>query len=157
MEHRMRTIAVLVDDASYTQGRLDGALKREELARGSAASGPAADWVLIACAPRLTHRVSKWVSHGAREHWRTKWAHKLFGQLDPWLNARGLGEAHRLLAKGPLQELLDELQPDEVIDARRPKLAEAPEGRDGWGGGHNHRSVLGVCLSLWGGWVALEA
>ena len=106
----MRKIVVLLDDASYTQGRLGAALLDQ------AARSTDGVWVLIACAPRLTHRVSKWVSHGAREHWRTKWAHKLFGELDPWLNANGLSDAQRLLARGPLQELLDELRPDEVID-----------------------------------------
>src|ERR1700752_1859087 len=117
MEHPMRSIVVLVDDAIHTQGRLGAALLDE----AHATRPDDGVWVLVACAPRLTHRVSKWVSHGSREHWRTKWAHKLFGELDPWLNAKGLGDAHRLLARGPLQELLDELRPDEVIDARRPK------------------------------------
>ena len=150
----MRKIVVLVDDAGYTQGRLDVALVREGLASSSEADRPMADWVLIACAPRLTHRVSKWVSHGAREHWRTKWAHKLFGELDPWLNEKGLGDAHRMLAKGPLQELLEQIHPDEVIDARRPKLAEAPA-HHAWD--HGLRSVLAACLSLLGGWAAFEA
>jgi hypothetical protein len=149
MEHTMKKIVVLVDDASYTQGRLGTALQGQGPVDGA--------WVLVACAPRLTHRVSKWVSHGAREHWRTKWAHKLFGELDPWLHAKGLGEAHRMLAKGPLQELLDELRPDEVIDARRPKLIDAPEGHNAWGGTRTLRSVLPVCVSLLGGWVAVDA
>lgn len=149
----MRKIVVLVDDASYTQGRLGAALL-DEAASARPTDG---DWVLIACAPRLTHRVSKWVSHGAREHWRTKWAHKLFGELDPWLNAKGLSDAQRLLARGPLQELLDELRPDEVIDARRPKLAEAPEGRSEWGSARTLRSVLAACLGLLGGLVAVDA
>ena len=147
----MRKIVVLVDDASYTQGRLGAALLDQ------AAQSTDGVWVLIACAPRLTHRVSKWVSHGAREHWRTKWAHKLFGELDPWLNANGLSDAQRLLARGPLQELLDELRPDEVIDARRPKLAEAPEGRSACGSARTLRSVLAACLGLLGGWVAVDA
>ena len=154
----MRKIVVLVDDASYTQGQLGAALADDAQATsGRAARLADEDWVLVACAPRLTHRVSKWVSHGAREHWRTKWAHKLFGELDPWLHAKGLGEAHRLLAKGPLQELLGELRPDEVIDARRPKLAEAPEGHAGWDNGRTLRLVLAACIGLLGGLSAVDA
>jgi hypothetical protein len=31
----------------------------------------------------MTHRISKWVSHSARENWRAKWADKLFAQVVP--------------------------------------------------------------------------
>jgi hypothetical protein len=52
------------------------------------AGGPT-HWVLVACAPRMTHRISKWVSHSSRENWRAKWADKLFDQVVPPLQARG--------------------------------------------------------------------
>ena len=109
-----KKIAVLLDDAAHAQDRLAPCLHQTHDVH----------WVLVACAPRMTHRASKWVSHGAREHWRGKWAAKLFAQMQPWLDAHGL-DAEPCLAKGPLPELMQQLTPDEVIDVRRPKLAGA--------------------------------
>ncbi len=60
----MDKIIVYVDDADHAQ----------QLLAPLAAKEPAHQrhWVLVACAPRMTHRVSKWVSHSARESWRNK-------------------------------------------------------------------------------------
>lgn len=71
----MDKIIVYVDDADHAQ----------QLLAPLAAKEPASQrhWVLVACAPRMTHRVSKWVSHSARESWRNKWADKLFAQIIP--------------------------------------------------------------------------
>jgi hypothetical protein len=109
----VKTIVVLLDDAGYA---------RQQLAPRPSGTGDMQQqrWILVACAPRMTHRVSKWVSHGAREHWRSKWAHKLFGELDGWL-VEHHPDAERVLARGPLPELLEDLQADEVLDLRRPK------------------------------------
>ncbi|GKT25007.1 hypothetical protein [Acidovorax sp. SUPP3334] len=117
-------VIVYVDDAEQA---------RQILAPlSSQASAGKTQWVLVACAPRMTHRISKWVSHSARENWRTKWADKLFSQILPWLHAEGV-QASTVLAKGPLPELLAQLQAEHgaapVIDARRPKqddMAERP-------------------------------
>jgi len=73
------------------------------------------------------------VSHSARENWRAKWADKLFAQVQPWVEATG-GPVSTVLAKGPLPELLVQLQAEHgagtpVVDARRPKVeqeAQAP-------------------------------
>lgn len=116
----MRTTVFLVDDASHTRERLLPLLE----SRPAALQTDTDEIVLVGCAPRMTHRVSKWVSHGAREHWRTKWAHRLFDELEPWLAARGL-RVRCVLARGPLDELLGALRPDQVVDLRRPK-ASAP-------------------------------
>lgn len=86
-------------------------------------------WLLVACAPRMTHRVSKWVSHRARENWRGKWADKLFASVLPVMQECG-AKVTPVLAKGPLAELVAELQQQhgaaQIIDARRPKQ-EAPQ------------------------------
>jgi hypothetical protein len=91
-------------------------------------------WVLVACAPRMTHRISKWVSHSARENWRAKWADKLFDQVVPPLRARG-DAVTPVLARGPLPELTRTLMAEHgtarVIDVRRPKAADAGDGRRG--------------------------
>lgn len=112
----LNPIIVYVDDATYAQPML------EALAGSSQAAS--SHWLLVACAPRMTHRVSKWVSHRARENWRGKWADKLFAALMPVMATTG-GKVTAVLAKGPLTELVAELQQEhgaaQIIDARRPK------------------------------------
>lgn len=113
----MDRVIVYVDDAAYAQQVL-----APLFAQGTAAQ---TQWVLVACAPRMTHRISKWVSHSARENWRTKWADKLFAQIVPVLRVPAT-RVTTVLAKGPLNELTDQLQSAQapaaqVVDARRPK------------------------------------
>lgn len=114
----MDTVIVYVDDAEYARQLL------QPLARG-ADGQPNAHWVLVACAPRMTHRISKWVSHSARESWRAKWADKLFAQMQPWLDDSG-AKVSTTLAKIPLPDLMEQLQRQygidvQLMDARRPK------------------------------------
>lgn len=114
----MDRVIVYVDDAAYARQMLAPLLAREAAAD--------TQWVLVACAPRMTHRISKWVSHSARENWRAKWADKLFAQIVPGLPRTGAGVT-TIVAKGPLAELTDQLQADhpvaaQVLDARRPKV-----------------------------------
>ncbi|MDF1485184.1 hypothetical protein PY257_08320 [Ramlibacter sp. H39-3-26] len=115
----METIIVYVDDAAYAQQQLAPMLG------GPAA--PGTHWVLVACAPRMTHRISKWVSHSARENWREKWADKLYALLVPPLQAAGHAVT-TVIAKGPLTDLTAKLQAEHaatrVLDARRPKFGQ---------------------------------
>ncbi|MDR2332943.1 MAG: hypothetical protein LBE61_05615 [Burkholderiaceae bacterium] len=120
----MDTIIVYVDDAEYARQII------QPLAHQ--ASGQATQWVLVACAPRMTHRISKWVSHSARESWRAKWADKLFAQMLPWVAAEAGSRARvdTVLAKAPLPDLVLQLQQQygaeaELVDARRPKQENA--------------------------------
>jgi hypothetical protein len=121
----MHKAIVYIDDATHARQVL------APLVTGAQAA--TTHWVLVACAPRMTHRISKWVSHSARENWRAKWADKLFAQVQPWVEATG-GPVCTVLAKGPLPELLVQLQAEHgagtpVVDARRPKVeqeAQAP-------------------------------
>lgn len=113
----MDTVIVYVDDAEYARQII------EPLAQSP--DSRATHWVLVACAPRMTHRISKWVSHSARESWRAKWADKLFAQVTPWLGARN-AQISTVLAKTPLPELLEQLHAKhgaqaQLVDARRPK------------------------------------
>lgn len=120
----MDRVIVYVDDAAYAQQVLAPLLGREASAR--------THWVFVACAPRMTHRISKWVSHSARENWRAKWASKLFDQMVPALQIPA-AQVSTVVAKGPLAELTDQLQSSgpvqaTVVDARRPKVdAPAPQ------------------------------
>jgi hypothetical protein len=137
----MDKIIVYVDDAAYAQQQL--APMKIQVTRAAGDRGNAGThWVLVACAPRLTHRISKWVSHSARENWRAKWAEKLFGQIVPQLQAAGDGVT-TVLAKGPLPALTKKLTTEHgaahVLDARRPKFghelppvtADQPVGKEG--------------------------
>jgi len=81
-------------------------------------------WIVVGCAPRVTHHVSKWVTHSARQNWRSKWADKVFSQVLPLLQGPG-DEVVTQIASGPLCDLTDALMTQygagRVLDARRPK------------------------------------
>lgn len=116
----METIIVYVDDAEYAQLLLQAAVQSPK-AHG-------AHWVLVGCAPRITHRVSRFVSNRSRENWRNKWAERLFQDCTPVLEAQGV-RVSTLLARGPLPELLETLRAEhgagvQLLDMRRPKQLE---------------------------------
>jgi hypothetical protein len=124
----MDTLIVYLDDASYAQQMLAPMLNKDISTR----------WILVACAPRMSHRIGKWLSHSARENWRTKWCDKLFAQVMPTLvprgNVSGSGAqavVECLVAKGPLPALTQTLRARfgaaHVVDARRPKFGQALE------------------------------
>lgn len=117
----MNKIIAYVDDVPHARQQLMPPA-------AGATPPPAAHWVLVACAPRMTHRISKWVSHSARENWRARWADKLFAQLVPQLQAQGHAVT-TVLAKGPLPELTQQLKAEHgtarVLDMRRPKIDTA--------------------------------
>lgn len=112
----MEKIIAYVDDAEYARQHL-----------GPMSGGLAADWVLVACPPRMTRRISKWVSHSARESWRQRWSEKLFAEITPALQAAG-SSVKTVIAKDPLVELTRTLMAQHgaarVLDARRPKFGQ---------------------------------
>jgi hypothetical protein len=107
-------VIALVDDAAHLQ----------MVWPAMSAPSAGAHWVVVACAPRMAQRPSKWGSHRVREHWRARWSAKLFNEVGPWLNAKG-HDFTPILAEGPLPELTSELMrthdTSNVIDLRRPK------------------------------------
>jgi hypothetical protein len=134
----MKTYLIYVDDAQELQ---------QVLAQRSVDWHANTHWLLVACAPRITHRVSKWVSHSSRENWRDKWASKLFEQVRH--SFEGPGHSWQgVVARGPVAELTDDILADhphaEVIDARRPKLDPRPASDAGWS------SSLAVVLGFLG-------
>lgn len=148
----METVIVFVDDAAHATERLQAMLAAAD---DAAAERLAVHWILVACAPRMTHRISKWVSHSAREHWRSKWSDRLFTEIVPWLQARG-DQVTQVLAKGPLPELQRQLQAEHskahVLDARRPR--PAPDGENAgprqppWTQPGSAAGLLGLALLL---------
>ena len=133
----MNKVIVYLDDPAYARKCMP-----------AAGPGPT-HWVLVACAPRMTHRISKWVSHSARENWRAKWADRLFGQVIPPLQERG-DAVTPVLARGPLPELTRSLMAEHgtasVLDVRRPKSADdGPQEPRRWS---SPGSLLGVSAVL---------
>ena len=115
----METLIVYLDDADYALPLLQAA------AAAPAQQAAPQHWVLVACAPRITHRVSKFVSNRSREGWRNKWADKLFQACTPALTAQGV-QVSTVLARSPLPEILEVLLAEhgaqtQVVDMRRPK------------------------------------
>jgi hypothetical protein len=106
----METIIVFIDDAAHARQQLAPLCAQPE-----AEAATPVHWVLVACAPRMTQRISKWVSHSAR---------KLFVAVSPWLRHQG-HRTSEIVAKVPLAELTTELQARyagaRTLDARRPK------------------------------------
>lgn len=114
----MEKIILYVDDAAYARQFLAN-LTAEAVGTGIR------HWVLVACPPRMTRRISKWVSHSARESWRSKWFAKVEEQILPLLRLEG-GRVNTVLANGPLLDLTQRLKAEHgaarVLDARRPKF-----------------------------------
>jgi hypothetical protein len=109
----MEPIIVYVDDAPYARRQL------VPMRSGTT------HWVLVACPPRMTQRIGKWVSHSAREKWRRQWSARLFAQLQPLLQGGG-DRVTTVIAKAPLPALTRELMTVHgacrVLDARRPRF-----------------------------------
>ena len=118
----MDTLIVYLDDAAYAQQLL--------APLSLAGTSVPTQWVLVACAPRMSRRIGKWLSHSSRENWREKWSAKLFAQICPALEISG-SKVHTVIANGPLPELTQRLRADfgvaRVVDARRPKFATSLE------------------------------
>ena len=116
----MDNIIVYVDDATY-------ALQILQPMQPVDNKRNAARWIVVGCAPRVTHRVSKWVTHSARESWRGKWADKVFSRLLPLLHQDGDVVVTRMAESSlcaQTESLMKEFGSARVLDARRPKFGQ---------------------------------
>lgn len=134
----MDKIIVYLDDAEFARHEL------VPMKLAASDARPATHWILVACPPRMTRHIGKWINQSARDTWRNNWAEKLFARIAPVLQAQG-DRVTTLLAHGLLVELTRELQLQHgaarVLDARRPKFGQAmppvtpdqpPRGESGW-------------------------
>ena len=114
----MDNVIVYVDEATHALASLSSMLQAGQ-------GRSPVRWIVVGCAPRVTHHISKWVTHSARQNWRNKWADKVFSQVLPLLQGPG-DEVVTQVASGPLCDLTDALMSQygagRVLDARRPKL-----------------------------------
>jgi hypothetical protein len=117
----MDRIAVFVDDADHARKLLEPML-------GQKPDGTT--WLVVMCAPKLTHRIGRWVSNRSREQWRERWSARLRQELAPVFTRPDAGpQVEWMLARGPLQDLTRQLRTRlgaglAVLDARRPKLGQ---------------------------------
>ena len=151
----MNNIIVYVDDTAYAHYALEN-LRLSEGARRPVR------WIVVGCAPRVTHRASKWVTNSARESWRGKWADKVFAALVPLLAQNGDVVVTRIAQstlRAQTEKLIDEYGVARVVDARKPKArqdiaAEAPESvapmpRPASGVGIAHCAAALFGIGLW--------
>lgn len=120
----METIIVYVNDAAHALQTLTPMRKQ---AREPAAGTASVQWVVVACAPRLTRHVSKWLTHSARKQWASLWSEKIFAQIEPVLKADG-NMVRTMTAQGSLVEMTDRLLKvhgaARVLDARLARIGQ---------------------------------
>lgn len=117
----MDKIIVYVDDADYALHQL------KPMEVNPTGQRQPTHWIVVACPPRMTRHISKWVHNAARQNWRNKWSERLVARIRPELLASG-DRCTAVLAYGPLVEMTRELLETHgaarVLDARRPKFGQ---------------------------------
>ena len=118
----MDKIIVYLDDAAHAIAQITPT--PTPVAKAPAGQ-PGTQWILVACPPRMTKHISRWLSHSARENWRRKWSDNLFSQIVPVLQSGG-DAVQSVVAKGELIALTAKLVAQHpgarVMDARREHL-----------------------------------
>ena len=141
----MNVKIVFVDDAAFALQRM-----------GEHAAVTDGHWVLVACAPKITRRASRWGNRSTLEKWRNKWARNLFDSILP--HSQALQDAHvsTHISEVSVQQMTTQLHAEypqaEVLDWRRPKAISEPPSADfvprpaKLAG--SLLGVLGVCFTL---------
>jgi hypothetical protein len=113
----MEKLIVVLDDAEHAL-QLMLPLRRE---------GVRTEWLVLACPPRLTRHIGRWVNQASRNAWRDRWGQELRQRLEQTLLQPG-DRLTMQLVKGPLQaqaERMLQAHPQaRLLDARRPKLGQ---------------------------------
>jgi hypothetical protein len=117
----MEKIAVFVNDVSYARHILQPLLGGE---------GPV-HWIIVACPPTLSRHIGRWVSRGAREQWRQRWAAECFADVEPELKANPRNKLEKVLANRSPMDMASRLEARlgsvRLLDARRPRVGKAEE------------------------------
>jgi len=119
----MRTIALFIDDAAAARLALQPLMQAPEPGRV----------ILVACAPKLTHHIGRFVTSAGREQYRQRWAKDLFGELQPLWSAAPRGMVETTIAKAPLEVVVQRMRVRfgtelVAVDARRAGLEQARQG-----------------------------
>ncbi len=114
----MEKIIVYVNEARHA---LEQIAPMQQQASSQNAGVQGTHWILVACAPRMSQHVSKWLTHSARENWRAKWSQRLFDDITPSLRT-GPDTVQSLVARLPLLQMTELLLRQHgaarVLDAR---------------------------------------
>ena len=117
----MEMIAVFVNDVGFA---------RHVLQPMANSQGPT-HWVVVACPPKLTRHIGRWVAQSARDQWRERWAAEVFTELEVILKAGPANKVERLVAKRPLVDVSARLQARlggiRLLDARHARLGKTEE------------------------------
>lgn len=143
----MDNLIVYIDDAAYALQLLQPMLTTNN------GSQPPTRWILVGCAPRLTHHSSKWVTQNARQSWRGKWADKVFSQLVPVLQKEGdtvLTQLAQATLRTQTESLVKVHGAARVLDARRPKFGQDLQPVSASQAQQRHGGVLGYAVALAG-------
>ncbi len=121
----MKTMIVYVDDTAHTLKMLQPMLPSSS----KATALPPMHWVVMGCAPHVTHDISKWVSKEALALWRQDWADAALGQIEAFLKESGCTVSKQLTNfKLPLIAQTEALTLQhgqvQILDARRPKFGQ---------------------------------
>ena len=116
----MRTIALFIDDAAAARMALQPLMQSRDAGRV----------VLVACAPKLSRHVGRFVSHAGREQFRQRWARDLFTELQPLWSKAPRGTVETMIAQAPLEVIVQRMKVQEgtqlvAIDARKAALEQA--------------------------------
>lgn len=113
----MEKMMVVLDDVEYAL-QLMLPMRRPEARM---------EWVVLACPPRLTRHIGRWVNQASRKAWRERWLQEVRQRL----NAQCLQEGDVLrvqVLEGGLQArvacLLKAHPTACLLDARRPRLGQ---------------------------------
>ena len=141
----MNVKIVFVDDATFALQRLSE--------RSHAADQ---HWVLVACAPKITRRASRWGNRSTLDKWRNKWAKNLFEGLIPQSDQLQQSRVSTHISEVSVQQMTSQLHAEypaaEVLDWRRPKAISEPPSADfvprpaKLAG--SLLSILGICFTL---------
>jgi hypothetical protein len=111
-------IIVYINDATHALAQI--APMKGQTPAGSNDQGRT-HWILVACAPRVSQHVSKWLTYSARENFRAKWSESLFAEITPLL-ATGQDTVQGLVVRQPLVQMTETLLRQHgaarVLDAR---------------------------------------
>jgi hypothetical protein len=118
-----RTVALFIDDAAAARLALQPLLQ----------SSHPAHVILVACAPKLTHHVGRFLTNASREQYRDRWARDLFGELQPLWSVAPRGTVETMVARAPLEVMVQRMRVRlgselVAVDARRAGLEQARQG-----------------------------
>ena len=119
----MRQVALFIDDAATARLAPQPLMQSSEPGRV----------ILVACAPKLTHHVGRFLNHASRDQFRQRWARDLFAELQPLWSLAPRGTVETMIAKAPVDVMVQRMRVrygSELVamDARRAGLEQARAG-----------------------------